>query len=129
MSKERVHNLNGIISCSKGVFQVKIPVIIFKEDKTVIAFCPLLDLSGYGQSELKAKESFQIVLEEYLRYVSNKNTFEEDLIGLGWTVVNAKKKSFSPPSIEKVLSKNKEAREIYNTKPFKQYNESLSISI
>ena len=120
-------DLIGIIPCTKGVFKISIPVILFEEDDSFIAFCPSLDLSGYGKSEVEAKESFKIVLEEYFRYVENKDSLEKDLLKLGWEI-SPQKKTYKPPTIEQVLSVNKDVSEIYNTKPFTQYSESLSIS-
>lgn len=44
------------------------PVIIFRENNFVIAYCPTLELSGYGYSEKEARDSFDIVLSEFLKY-------------------------------------------------------------
>ena len=126
-TRVKKQNLLGIIPCAKGVFKVKIPVILFEEDGSFIAFCPSLDLSGYGKTESEAKGSFKIVLEEYFRYVENKDSLEKDLVKLGWEI-STKKKTYKPPTLEQVLSTNKDVSEIYNTKPFTQYRESLSIS-
>lgn len=40
---------------------------------------PVLDLSGYGNSEKEAIGSLQIVLDNYLDYTIKKNTLIQDL--------------------------------------------------
>jgi len=45
-----------------------------------------LDLSGYGDSEDEAHNSFQTVLTEYLRYTVNKKTLGIDLESHGWSI-------------------------------------------
>ena len=46
----------------------KTDLIVFKEDNVFIIHSPLLDISGYGYTKDEAKESFNITLEEFLRY-------------------------------------------------------------
>ena len=58
---------------------LNISVYLFKEDSTVIAYCPSLDLSGYGLTNKEAKDSFGIVLQEYLDYGIQHGTLCGDL--------------------------------------------------
>ena len=53
---------------------VKLDVYLFLDEGTYIAYSPTLDLSGYGETEEDAKESFSIVIEEYISYgLANRN--------------------------------------------------------
>ena len=52
--------------------EMKIPVIFFKEDGVSIVYCPLLDISGYGNTVSEAKKSFQIAMSEYFEYAKKK---------------------------------------------------------
>lgn len=52
---------------------VNVPVLSFKEDNANIIYCPALDLSGSGNTESEAKESFEIVVTESLKYSVRKN--------------------------------------------------------
>jgi hypothetical protein len=51
-------NVESKFSNEKGSINVKVAVISFKEDNTHIIYCPALDLSGSGNTESEAKESF-----------------------------------------------------------------------
>lgn len=85
--------------------KLNVPLIIFREGSTVIAFCPVLDLSGYGKTEREAKESFEIVVSEFLDYTTKKRTLDKELKKLGWSVSKNAKKA-SPPDWCKVTDKS-----------------------
>lgn len=65
---------------------VKVGVYLFKEDDTFIAYCPALDMSGYGVSEKEAKESFERSMCMYVEYCVRKNTLVADLRKHGWDI-------------------------------------------
>jgi len=49
-------------------------------------FAPALDICGYGKNTAEAKQSFGIVLEEFINHTSNKNTLNTVLNKLGWGI-------------------------------------------
>ena len=110
---------DGTFNDGKTLVTVKVPLWMFEDDGTNnwVLYCPFLDLSGYGNTELEAKESFKIVLGEFLQYTLRKKTFEKELKELGWTKT---KKKITAPHIEDVLARNENAREIANNIPFTQ---------
>ena len=59
--------------------KLQVPVMLFTEKKVHVAYIPVLDLSGYGNSEKEAIGSLQIVLGNYLDYTIKKNTLIQDL--------------------------------------------------
>jgi predicted RNase H-like HicB family nuclease len=59
--------------------KLQVPVMLFTEKKVHVAYIPVLDLSGYGNSEKEAIGSLQIVLDNYLDYTIKKNTLIQDL--------------------------------------------------
>jgi predicted RNase H-like HicB family nuclease len=59
-------------------------VLFFEEDNIHFAFVPSLYLTGYGKTTKEASESLKIVLDEFLRYTLEKNTFFVELQRLGW---------------------------------------------
>ena len=63
---------------------LNISVYLFKEESTVIAYCPSLDLSGYGLTNKEANSSFGIVLQEYLDYGIQHGTLYKDLRDRGF---------------------------------------------
>jgi hypothetical protein len=66
-------NVESKFSNEKGSITVKVPVLSFKEDNAYIIYCPAFDLSGSGYTESEAKESFEIVVSESLKYSIRKN--------------------------------------------------------
>ena len=104
----------------------KISIISFKEDDCFFVYCPSLDLTGYGDTEKQASESFNIVLGEYIRYTTEHGTLIADLEEHGWRMNG---KGLTPPKISKSLQKNKDFDNIVNNYDFKKQNLSLSIPV
>ncbi len=77
--------LTGKWEEGKNSVIVNLPVMLFEEVDTHIAYIPVLDISGYGKDEEESKRSLAICLNEYFSYTLNKNTFIEDLKAHGWT--------------------------------------------
>lgn len=80
-----MENSNKIIS-KDGNIKVTLDVYLFMEGDAYIAYSPALDLSGYGMSESEAKDSFSIVMEEYINYGLSHRTLVKDLRAHGWNV-------------------------------------------
>lgn len=70
----------------KTNLKINTPVIFFKENDITIAYCPTLELSGYGKNKKSAKASLKVVLSEYFRYAIENKTLGKDLKRLGWTI-------------------------------------------
>lgn len=80
-----MENSNKIIS-KDGNIKVTLDVYLFMDGDTYIAYSPALDLSGYGMSESEAKDSFSIVMEEYINYGLSHRTLVKDLRAHRWNV-------------------------------------------
>ena len=65
---------------------MSLSLISYKDDEAYYWYCPALELTGYGDDEKQAQESFKIVLEEYIRYTTENQTLIADLKSLGWKV-------------------------------------------
>ena len=107
--------------------KVNLPLILFKEDGQLIAFCPALDISGYGSSEKDAIEAFTISIGEYLLYTTNKGTLQKDLEVHGWTVRKSLRKPMIPPDMSYLLSANEEFSRVFNNHDFKKINHSVNM--
>ncbi|MCC5918719.1 MAG: hypothetical protein JJU02_15470 [Cryomorphaceae bacterium] len=94
--------------------QVQLHIIMFYEEETYFVYAPALDLVGYGDTEDEAKESFDVVLKEYLDYTTKKDTIFIDLQRLGWQVKRAKKSrpKVSPPSYEDLVVNNEKLKNL-----------------
>ena len=104
---------------------IKLRVVLFKEDNVTIAFCPALDLVGYGETEAEAKKSFEIVLFEFIDYTKKKGTLEKELQRLGWTRKNKHTSKLMPPDFLESVKNNEELKKVVNNHPFKTYNKPV----
>ncbi len=95
----------------KHEVNVGLSLILFEEDDFNFVYSPALDITGYGKSEIEAKASFEVVLEEYLSYTHNKETIFEELEKLGWTV-NKRKKRINAPSEDELWGDNETYRDV-----------------
>jgi hypothetical protein len=120
-------DIESKFSNEKGSYTVKLPVLSFKDDNAHIIYCPALDLSGSGNTESQAKESFAITVTEYLDYTTNKGTLFNDLKKLGWTIHKNKKKLASPPPMSELLENNEEFSRIFDNYPYKKFDTGVSL--
>lgn len=110
-------DLKGKFQNTKATIDIDLAVMIFEENGTQIAYIPALDISGYGKTEVEAKDSLQHCLSEYFSYTTNKNTLIEDLKSHGWTI-RKKTKPFIAPAITDLFTKNEYLHNIVNSVPY-----------
>lgn len=112
-----------------GKYHVGLSLIEFEEDKVTILYSPALDLSGYGYTQTEAKESFSEAFQEFFRYTNNKNTLNEVLIELGWSIKGSKKKpKFNPPKDSDLVTSNPLYNDIVNNKSYKVSREEVEFA-
>lgn len=85
------------ISKNQHFIQIEVPVIYFEEDGVFFANVPVLDITGYGNTEKEASDSLDIMLDEFIAYTSKNNTLDAALKELGWT-----KKSGLPSLVDQI---------------------------
>ena len=80
----------------------KLTVTFFrqKDEKNIVAYCPVLDLSTCGKTIEEAKENFVECLKIYLEETVRHGTLEKDLLKLGWRP-NVKNLTMIPPVQER----------------------------
>ncbi len=111
-------------------YHIGLSLIEFIEDGVTIVYSPALDLSGYGNNETEAKQSFTEAIDEFFRYTSEKNTFDKVLINLGWTINGSEKKlEFNPPKDSDLVASNSLYNEIVNNKSYKVSRQELEFSL
>src|SRR3989338_4815655 len=80
----------------------KIPVQYLLENETVIALCPILDVSAYGNSIQEAATNFMVALDVFFQETAEHGTIDEVLKEHGWKkVVIDSKSRWNPPEILK----------------------------
>lgn len=104
----------NILKTKNRVF-VDIEVILFKEGDFIIAYCPSLELSSYGESDEDAKAAFEDALNIFLEDTAKKGTLEKYLLNMGWGLRQKPKPMYIPPSsLYKTKSILKKQPSIYN---------------
>lgn len=120
----------GNFQGEKGDHNFKVPIFSFIEDGgTHIIYAPSLDISGYGNSDREAHESFHFALEEFLKYTENKNTLDGVLTGLGWTIKLKSKKrvKYEAPSLTDLLCRDEYLDQIFTSKDFNKSSTEIAL--
>lgn len=71
-----------------------IPVTIFKEKDTFIAYTPVLDLATSADSFEKVKKRFEEIVALFFEELQKKGTMDDVLSSLGWI---KKTQKWQPP--------------------------------
>jgi hypothetical protein len=110
--------------------QVKLDIAFFgwEEDTIHYVYSPALDLTGYGHSKEEAKQSFEDILEEFIRYTHTKKTIFKELENLGWAV-NKRKKKIIAPDFEELLTDNEHFNDLYKTKSLIRETSSINLEL
>ena len=90
----------------------QLDIYTFTNDGYEVVYCPALDISAYGDDKEQAKASFEFRFGEYLKYCLAKNTLLKDLQHHGWKIKSLKQKRVKSPTVQEMLSRNKELKTI-----------------
>lgn len=77
-------------------FKLKIPVSIFKEGDSFVAYTPALDVSTSAPTYEKVKERFEEIVVIFMEELEKNGTTTEYLESLGWQKENSQ---LIPPTI------------------------------
>ena len=64
--------------------ETKLPVLVFKEGKKVIAYTPALDISSCGETEQKARARLAEAVHLFFDELISMGTLDEVLEECGW---------------------------------------------
>ena len=117
--------ISGVVHTHGKEIKLNLFVILFEDNGAKIAYCPAVNVYGYGMHEQEARESFEICLTEFIEYAVKKKTLIKELESLGWTI--KKQKRFTAPPFSSLLEKNKTLKKIMDTKDFKKISAPISI--
>ena len=97
---------------------------MLKENKVHFVYSPHLGLTGYGNNIEEAKNSFEIVLEDFVDYTTKKKTMGKILSDLGWVMKGSAKmpKKILAPSITTIIKDNEYVSEIFDKFPVNTLN-------
>lgn len=87
---------------NQNVLELHLSVLVFQEGEYLVAFCPSLGLSSYGDSVQDAKEAFDEVMKDYIEYSKKNKSLHDDLVSHGWkfTVIQNQQKAEPPAQVE-----------------------------
>jgi len=105
---EKILRFNAGFKNKKATIKLSLFVLYFVDKNGIhFAYNPHLDLSGYGETEKSALESFEYNLEEFFDYTTKKKTFVKVLRELGWNVkVRGKKpKKMDAPHFSELVQR------------------------
>jgi predicted RNase H-like HicB family nuclease len=88
---------NFIKSHNHKSVSVSLEVLLTKEGDYIVAYCPALDLSSYGDDEEDAKLSFEEALDIFMEQTYKRGTLEKVLFSLGWTLRKLPVIKYDPP--------------------------------
>lgn len=117
---------NKIIN-KNGTINVFLDVYVFIDEDCYVAYSPALDLSGYGESEEEAKDSFSIVMDEYLQYAVSNKTLVKDLRAHGWRVRSVKQRKMAAPSFDSLIKSNSTFKDILEHREYRKVSEPFPI--
>ena len=112
----------------KNSINLVLNLYLWEENSIHYVYSPSLDVTGYGSTEVEAKKSFEITLDEFVKYTHNKNTIFEELEHLGWSV-NKKKRRIHAPDLEELLSDNESFRNIYEQGNAKTETKNIELEL
>lgn len=87
---------NKIVN-DKGMILLRLDVIIKKEGDYYVAYCPALEITGYGKTLEEAQNSFDIEIEIFFEETQKNCSLEKYLLRNGWRLQQTPKVSYEPP--------------------------------
>ena len=86
--------LNSENTLTESTCQVNLQVFFLEQDGQMIAYCPALDLSTYGESEDDVRTAFDEAVEIFLSDSLQNQSLERSLLKMGWTLM---RHNYIPP--------------------------------
>lgn len=103
---------DNFIKVSKSNVEARLDVFIYENDGFKIAYAPSLDIMGYGKTVDDAKQSFEVVIEDFFLTTIKENTLNAYLQEHGWTK-EARRVKYSFPLSMDLLETNKQVQDIF----------------
>ena len=80
----------------KASLKISLPITIFKEGKSYVAYSPALDLSTSAPTYSKVQKRFSEAVELFFEELVSMGTVDTVLTDLGWQKVKA---NWQPPTV------------------------------
>ena len=117
-------------SAKEGNYAIEVQVKLYswEEEGLFYVYAPAMDLTGYGNTQAEADDSFEITLSETLKYMENKLTMYDELERLGW-MVNRRMNKVQAPDMDTMLAENDEFAKLSKKPGVKVSDKSLELAL
>lgn len=105
-----------------------IDLILYEEETLHYVYSPALDLIGYGKTTEEALQSWEVAMEEYVRYGLENNTLIKDLQNHGWSI-EKQQNQLQPPTFSWLLQHNDQLSEVYDKHSFQKTSTAISVPL
>lgn len=117
----KAQQFNGLYPMKEGTgISISLAVILYEEDDIHYAYCAALDILGYGNTEEEARRSFEIMLEETLKYAVAHGSLTALLESCGWD-------KRQPPKTSDLINLRSELADIIDNKTYRTIREDITI--
>ena len=107
--------------------RVWLDVFSYKDDGVQMMYAPALDLCGYGTTMDEAKNSFEVIVSEYLRFGIENGTLQRDLRAHGWKP-SSEMQEFESPDILSIVRSNKHLQSVMR-KDYRKVSKRMSVTV
>lgn len=79
---------------------VTVEVLLMPDESgQIVAYCPALEVSSYGDDEADARAAFAEALDISLESSAEKGTLDQWLLALGWRICKKPVPTYDPPRL------------------------------
>ena len=118
--------IKGHIDIEKNTMDFSLDIYLFKDKGLTYAYCPSLNIIGYGNNQKDAKEEMEYLLHEYFDFAIKKNTLAVDLASHGWK--KGGKGDFTAPSVSYLMKKYPDFKDLIENREYYKYNQSKALA-
>ena len=112
-----------------GSIEVGLTLFSFKENNVTFIYSPAIDITGYGKNVKEAKLSFELALEEFVRFAIEKGTLQKHLEKMGWKIAKDKDHiEIEQPTIDNLINNNNFLLNLVQEKDFRKYSKNYNLT-
>ena len=83
---EPIIKVEESIEFFKNQVKARLMLLIYKEAEQIVALCPSLNLSAYGDSKKDVLSSFEYILLTFFNDFPSQHEIDQELKSLGWSM-------------------------------------------
>jgi hypothetical protein len=107
---------------------IRLALFSYIDEGVHVVYAPALDLFGYGTDEAEARQSFDLVLDEYLIHTAQNHTLTADLRANGWNF-GPDSQIVTAPELHETLRRNPDFYQLIQSRPFRKFDRVMVLPI